>query len=225
MQNVPPEVLAFMQNFLGDKRNIIYPEGNLLMQEIALDNAMQGKEFQLHGDFLYADSDSTGIVYVQFNNTALPGFPFRKNTSVSGFPYKTAYVSWDAQPGDIIRLWYGYGARIIPPNQDIIQILSTVDIQPVGLTPTNTVKAVTNASQVLLLATTSALRRKLIIQNQDAGNDLYLMFAAAPAVADATCLKIEAGGTLEMDNPPISEIRGIMSGASAGNNVFISELS
>lgn len=122
----------FFLELFGNKRDVLFPEGNMLHEVIDLSvaNTLIRKDFA--GDFIYASRNTTGVVDVQINSLAMPKFPFGQNTTISGFPYKTLYLSWEAQAGLVMDLWYGYGAKVIPPNQDIASILNTVNIMDAG---------------------------------------------------------------------------------------------
>jgi len=122
----------FFQELFGNKRGIPFPQGNMLKQQIDLSVAQPPTRYDFAGDFLYCDRDTTGVIKVQYNSLAMPAFPFGSNTAINGFPYETVYLSWEAQTNLVANVWHGYGANIIPPNQDISQILSTVDVQEQG---------------------------------------------------------------------------------------------
>jgi hypothetical protein len=126
-------IAEFLKNYFGDKRGIIYPYA-LNKLEVDLDNELVDKELPFVGDFLYADRDTSSgaVAYVKFNNPAMPGFPYTQNTGLTNFPFNKVLVSCAAQPGKSIIFWYGYGVAINPPNQDISQILSTVQTQDYG---------------------------------------------------------------------------------------------
>lgn len=119
---VPPQFAKFMAEFFGDKRNVIWPVANISKLPLPLDVAQTVIEKEIEGDFIYVDSDSTGIAYVRFNNPAMPEIPIRTNFGIYGFPIRRIFVRWDAQAGKQINLLYGYGAQVVPPNQDITTI-------------------------------------------------------------------------------------------------------
>lgn len=79
-------------------------------------------ELLFKGNFLYADTNTTGSVSISLNTDNGPFFPFRTNTGVQGPEYERLYLTWAAQAGKVLNLWYGFDARIIPPNQDISNI-------------------------------------------------------------------------------------------------------
>lgn len=130
---VPPQFAKFMAEFFGDKRNVLWPVANISKLPLPLDVAQPFAEKEIEGDFIYADSDSTGTIYVRFNNPAMPEIPVRTNFGIYGFPIRRIFVRWDAQAGKTVNLLYGYGAQIIPPNQDITTIGSITN--PVNLDP------------------------------------------------------------------------------------------
>lgn len=117
----------------GDKRGIPPIFGNMEMAVIDLSTARESEELRFYGDFLFADSDTTGTVYVQINGSTMPKFPFKASTGIQGFPYRTLSISNAAQAGKTVHLWHGYGAKIIPPNQDIASISSITN--PINLAP------------------------------------------------------------------------------------------
>lgn len=82
-------------------------------------------------------------------------------------------------------------------------------------------KAVTNSSAVILAA--NAARKYLLIQNAHASLDLWVRCDGTAATADASCIKIPAGGVWEPPYVPTGEIRGIRSSAAAGDNVHVIE--
>lgn len=124
----------FQRIQFGDKRGIAPIFGNMQKEIIDLSVARNNEERRYFGDFLYADRDTTGVLYIAINGPTMPSFPFSASTGIRGFPYRTLSITNAAQAGKQIVIWYGYGASIIPPNQDIANI-STI-INPVPLDPT-----------------------------------------------------------------------------------------
>lgn len=132
-----PEFRSFLENYLGDKRGVPYPKGNLYHVIIPLDNPFKAQRQQAQGDLLFADRDTTGIAYVHLNRPSVDkqGFPMDKNTVLSGFPIDEIYIeNQTAQPGLVLSLWYGYGAKIFPPNQatTISGTVNTLITNPFG---------------------------------------------------------------------------------------------
>jgi hypothetical protein len=119
-----------IEKIVADKTGLSYPVGNLLRLNISLDVAAVDKEFPLYGDFLYADRLSTGTISVRINSPGMPDFPFVRNTLVHNFPIGKCYLSWPAQPGLVFNLWFGTGADIFPPTQDIATISGVVAVTP-----------------------------------------------------------------------------------------------
>lgn len=115
-------IQGFDQKSQGDKTGMVYPSANMNKKVIALDTANPLFELPVDGDFVYCDIQSTGLISIQINDMAMPPLPFQANMALRGFPYKKLILSWTAQPGLIANLWYGYGAEIIPPNQNITAI-------------------------------------------------------------------------------------------------------
>lgn len=129
-----PAQSALLEEIFGTKKNMLYPDGALLSQTFDLSVAQTGLRLDFAGDFIYADRNTTGYVNLIFNGFSMSSFPFGQNTAINNFPYKALYLSWPAQTGKLLTLWYGYGANIVPPNQDISSILNTVNVNAVGLT-------------------------------------------------------------------------------------------
>lgn len=116
----------------GDKTGMLYPSANMNKKIIPLDAAQPILELPVDGDFLYVDIESTGKIYIQINDMAMPPLPFQANMALRGFVYKKLILSWPAQAGLVVNLWYGYGAEVIPPNQNITSIGSITN--PIALT-------------------------------------------------------------------------------------------
>lgn len=198
---VPPQFASFMREFFGDKRSVIWPDANILQQSIALDSAFNPREIEIQGDFVYADSDSTGVLYIKFNGTAFPWIPMRPNFSLSGFPIRRAWIkNTSAQAGKTINLYWGYGARIIPPNQDITSIGSiTNDVNALirafsfGSSYTNVANLAANTNEVILAPASNTAGVDLLdFHNAPSGaatlTGTLLSKASAPAsILDGEC--------------------------------------
>lgn len=92
-------------------------------------------------------------------------------------------------------------------------------INTVASTFTNSQKTVTNANGTLVGA--NANRRYLLIQNNDAEGDIYVRLDGLTATT-ATGVKIEAGGSYELENlVPSNAITAIGSIASNANIVVV----
>lgn len=189
---LPPILAEFMAEYLADKRGILFPVGNIQAQAVDLTQARIKERIEIQGDFVFADSDSTGTGYLRFNNPSMPAMPFRTNTGVYGFPIKEVFLTNAAQVGKVLNLWYGYGARVIPPNQDITTIgsitqpIQTTESYGVSFsttsvlaanTPQNILAAASNLAGVRL---STASRRSYRVTFGTIGNAL-LAKATAPA--------------------------------------------
>jgi hypothetical protein len=216
----PPKMLAFMEEYLGDKRPILYPKGNLLKRVVDLSNVLNASELEIQGDFLYADRNSTGILNVAFNSTSMPPFPFARHTSIKGFPFDKVYLTSPGllqQVGLSITLWYGFGAEIIPFAQDTGENF----IARLGVgEPGQSGIVVSNAA--VNIRPPNAFRRYLEIYNHDAALDLYLNISGSNATADAnsilvpprTSWKPAQGGAM-----PVNNISGIRNAVNAAISV------
>jgi hypothetical protein len=100
----------------ADKTGQVIPRAGLRRLPLALDVAAVERQVILRGDYLYADSLSTGVITVKLNSTSEDPMPLQAQASVEGFPMKEAFLSWAAQPGLILNLWYGYQGRMRPPQ-------------------------------------------------------------------------------------------------------------
>ena len=105
-----------------DKTKRVLVRTGLRRKQIALDNALVEQPFRLNGDFLYADNLSTGSVTIKLNNTSEDPIPFTSQSSIEGWPIQDVFVSCAAQPGLVLNLWYGWEARIRPP-QSVVQVI------------------------------------------------------------------------------------------------------
>lgn len=88
-------------------------------------------------------------------------------------------------------------------------------------TYTHTAKQVTNASQSLLAA--NASRKYLRVENQDAALTLFIRCNGTAATADNASIRLLPGEVYEPATVPVGEVRGIMSAATAANNVQVVE--
>jgi len=107
------------QSITSDKTGRVIPRSALRRLVIKLDNALVESQVRVQGDFLYADSNSTGVATIKLNQTSEDPIPFLAQASVEGFPIRDAFISCAAQPGLILNLWYGYEARIKPPQATV----------------------------------------------------------------------------------------------------------
>ncbi len=92
-------------------------------------------ELPFSGTFLYFNDDTSGKVYVRFNDMDSARVPCQAGFSVGGFPYRRIFLDWEAQAGKIAVPVYGVGATFNPTNDinNIGSILSPVDVAPVVL--------------------------------------------------------------------------------------------
>jgi len=121
-----------VEDITADKRGRVILASTLRrLQPLALDVAQTDTPLRVNGDYLYADPDSTGKIYVKLNSGAEDAFPLTAQAAVEGIPIKDILVSWAAQPGLVMNLWYGYQARFKPPQQSIASIGSI--LTPVNL--------------------------------------------------------------------------------------------
>jgi hypothetical protein len=115
-----PNYHAQVDPVTSDKRARVIPRSGLRRLVVKLDLALVEQEFTVRGDFLYADSDSTGKVTVKLNNTSEDPMPFTSQARVRNYPMEKIYVSCAAQAGLVVNLWYGYSALIDPPQQTVV---------------------------------------------------------------------------------------------------------
>lgn len=126
----------FYERLFGSKLGLLYGGGFLQPFTPDLSSAQPLKEFDLAGDFLYLDKSSTGTIKVKFDMAQAQGFELRPADKIDRVPFKRLLLEWDAQPGETAVLWTGYGANVIPAQNDIAaigSILNPVDIDPDSL--------------------------------------------------------------------------------------------
>lgn len=121
----------------ADKTGRVIPRSALRRQQIDLTAALVERPFRLQGDFLYADSNSTGVATVKLNNTSEDPIPMLSQASVEGLPFRDVFVSCAAQPGLVLNLWYGYQVKMRPPQQSVVisggvSVLQTSFVQAQG---------------------------------------------------------------------------------------------
>ena len=116
----------------GDKTGRVLVRTGLRRKVFALDNAATEQFFRLNGDFLYADHLSTGTITVKLNNTSEDPIPFSSQSMVEGWPIEDVHISWAAQPGLVVNLWYGWQARIRPP-QSVVQLSGGISVLQTAL--------------------------------------------------------------------------------------------
>lgn len=90
---------------------------------------------------------------------------------------------------------------------------------PITGTPAQTSVSVTASDTPLLAA--NASRKYLMIQNQDAANPIYVATDGLASVADGTCTKVVAGGTLifEGNYVPTDIVKAIATGGTVVTHV------
>lgn len=120
--NVPQEFKDFYDTYFGDKTGVLFPSVNILKEEVPLDNPNAWVQKDWSGDFLYADADSSGSLYIKINDINAPKIFIQGGLKIEGFPFKKVFINSTSQPGKVINMLYGYGARIIPPFQNINSI-------------------------------------------------------------------------------------------------------
>lgn len=95
----------------SDKTQRVHDAVAIRRLQLKLDNATGDQRYLLRGDFLHADSDSTGKVTIKLNNPTEDPIPFGAKATLEGLPIKEVFISWTAQAGLIVNLWFGYHAR------------------------------------------------------------------------------------------------------------------
>jgi hypothetical protein len=90
-------------------------------------------EIGVAGSFIYVDNDSTGKVYLRFNEQLTDDrMPAQAGFSVDGFPIRSVYVDWTAQIGKVVNLWYGLDGRISPKTDSFdVGFVDRIDNLPV----------------------------------------------------------------------------------------------
>lgn len=91
-------------------------------------------EVPIQGEYMFADDDTTGKIYVRFGDKDSHRFPVQTGFTISNIDFKRVYLDWPAQTGKAVNLVYGVGARVAPPNiigniSQIGSIASPVDVR------------------------------------------------------------------------------------------------
>lgn len=97
--------------------------------EIDLSTAGTLRKLPQPGNMIYFDQNTTGVADLYFSDPEGHPFPVGVNSAIRDFLYSELYLSWSAQSGKILRIWYGWDADVIPPNQTIATIgsVGTID--------------------------------------------------------------------------------------------------
>lgn len=117
----------------GDKRGILFGGGNLQPIVLDLNSAQPLKDFELQGDFIWMDPDSSGAIRVKFSMAQPRAMTMRANYRFSRVPFKQLLLEWDAQPGETAILWTGWGVEALPSANDITNLSNILN--PVPLDP------------------------------------------------------------------------------------------
>ena len=79
-------------------------------------SAAQPLELDLHGRFIYLDDDTTGKVYIRFNDKNSHRFPLQAGAKYDNLVFNRVYLDWEAQAGKIVNIVYGQDANFTPTN-------------------------------------------------------------------------------------------------------------
>lgn len=101
-------------------------------------------------------------------------------------------VQIDVKAGDTVKIGIGNGQARYNRGQASVTVITNV--QPQSALFDNQAKTVTNASAVLLAA--NAARQYLLVQNKDAGGNLFLSFGKAATAANG--VRVIPGGAFEL---------------------------
>jgi hypothetical protein len=110
----------------ADKRSRVIPRSNLRRKQILLDVALNAQVFRIEGDFVFFDSNTTGVGTVQLNNTSEDPWPALALSGIIDMPFQDLFITSAAQAGKVLNLWYGYRARFLNPVQAIATIGSII---------------------------------------------------------------------------------------------------
>jgi hypothetical protein len=214
----------------ADKRNRVIPHSNLRRQVILLDNALNAVQFRVSGDFVFFDSNSTGIGLVQLNNTSEDPWPALAQNGISDMPFQDIFITSTAQPGKVLNLWYGTRARFLTAAQAIASIGSI--IAPVNVIgPRGMFGAPVLADQPVLSEDTGfaygAAQASITLLAQNATEQVFAAASningaiiwAAEAFSDLGAVGIGRIGLLAKATAPTSAIDGDVIFSSANNFV------
>ncbi|MHB2040112.1 MAG: hypothetical protein ACYCPX_12740 [Acidiferrobacteraceae bacterium] len=167
-----------VRSYAGSKKGQVYPELGINLIQIDLTNGLTNYEVSCPGNFLHADSESTGLVFVSFNQpSVVTRYPFRANLKMGGFNIDKIYLNATAQSGSKLNLWYGYAPELTPPNSDIStigSITAPVTIAQGAVINDPTLIALANANQAYEVAAGSGTTWKQIVFANRGNTNIYL---------------------------------------------------
>lgn len=192
-ENEDPIYRAMVAAFVADKRNRVIPAYGIRRKVIPLDSAAVDQEFKFQGDFVYVDYNSTGVATCKLNNTSEDSFPLLALAGVQNIPYDGLYLSWAAQPGLVLNLWYGYNSQFISPTSAIATIGSITNPVKIRDSDGNDIDGDLPATSL------AATRRALWVR--DIGGNPASSFSSSAALAANTAEQVVA---------PASNTNGIL---------------
>ena len=172
---------------------------------LALDVARDRVEFDIRGEFVYLDRNTTGNISVHLGWSNADPYPM---SAQDGFaiPFTKIFITHTAQAGKVANLWYGEDVRIL-------QALSTVALTLSKGATISVSSATAGAASGLVLAPDTA-RRRVWMKNTHATDSAYWCEDATAA----TTAKYQIGPGEEQ---VIESTDGINAIRGAANNITL----
>lgn len=123
----------YFSRVYGDKRDILFGAANLQPLTLNLSAAGPLKDYQLQGDFIWIDPDSTGTIRLRFAMAQPRAITMKPNYRINKVPFKQLLIEWDAQADATVTIWTGWGVDILPSANDITNLSNILN--PVPLDP------------------------------------------------------------------------------------------
>lgn len=196
----------------------------LRQRVIALDAARSSDspfELPLQGNFIYADDDTDGKLYVRLGDEEAPRIPVGPGFVLAGIDFRRVYLDWDAQAGKSVNLVYGIGANLQPPTivgniNSIGSIASPVDVTEYALRKVLAGEAYSMGTAVAANATEYTV---LGIANQSADKNLIMLSARAVYYGTAAAVAIYENTEAVLETFPGSTAgRPLILGQAASSN-------
>ncbi len=135
---------------------------------LTLDAARDRAEFDIRGEFVYLDRNTTGNISVHLGWSNADPYPLSAQDGLT-IPFVKLFITHTAQAGKIANLWYGEDVRIL-------QALSTTALTlSKGATIAAPAAVTVGAASTLILAADTARRRARILN--DSAIDMLLLGA------------------------------------------------
>ena len=155
------------------------------------------------GTALYLTSDSTGKIYLRFNDKDAARIPAQGDFAISNMLYRAVSVDWAAQAGKVAQIVYGTGLQVAPSNDisSIGMIINPVQVSA-GTFSSHLYAVIASAALQTLItpaANTGGIKIYGVTTQAGTGISVRMMYkASAPASFDDT-----AAGTIQWSDQSV----------------------